>query len=224
MGAREHRQADRVGVLLQRGLGHLLGGLVQAGVDDLEPGVAQRPGDDLDPPVVAVEPGLGDDDSIGAQHARDTKGMPVAPRRQRNPRTLVLGVAGLVLGLVLLIVVFVVAVPSLTESGKVKVKLGSDTFDAGSTTKRAESIRRDGPLLFSDPAGGRHDIYLQHLGDDDATGWSAFEARKTGTSRDCTLQWNRRRGSSTTRATAPPSPRTAPVWCSTRWRSPKAAR
>ena len=43
MGAGEQRQADGVGVLLQRGLGDLLGRLVQAGVDDLEPGVAQGP-------------------------------------------------------------------------------------------------------------------------------------------------------------------------------------
>ena len=50
------------------GLGDLLGRLVQAGVDDLEAGVAQGPGDDLGAPVVAVETGLGDDDSIAALH------------------------------------------------------------------------------------------------------------------------------------------------------------
>ena len=63
------------------------GRLEQPGVDHLEPGVAQGPGDHLDAPVVAVEAGLGDDDSIRAQHARDTTGMsPVAPRRQRAAR------------------------------------------------------------------------------------------------------------------------------------------
>ena len=34
--ARQQRQADGVDVLLERGLGDLLGRLVQAGVDDLE--------------------------------------------------------------------------------------------------------------------------------------------------------------------------------------------
>ena len=62
VGAGQDRQADRVGVLLDRRLDDLLGGLVQAGVDDLHAGVAQRPRHDLGPPVVAVQPRLGDDD------------------------------------------------------------------------------------------------------------------------------------------------------------------
>ena len=52
--AREDRDADRVGVLLERGLDDLLGRLVEAGVDDLHTGVAQRPRDDLRAPVVPV--------------------------------------------------------------------------------------------------------------------------------------------------------------------------
>jgi len=115
---------------------------------------------------------------------------PVAPTKVRSTRTIVIGVAGLVLGLVLLVVVFVFAVPSLSESNKVQVKLGSDRFDAGLATKRADAVRRDGPILFSDVASGQRDIFLQHQGDDDSTGWSAFDARKAGTSRDCTLKWD----------------------------------
>ena len=65
---------------------------------------------------------------------------PVAPRKERNPRTVALGLLGVVVGIVLLLVVFVFAIPSLTESGNVKVKLGTDTFDAG----------------LSDQAGRRH--------------------------------------------------------------------
>ena len=61
--ARQHRQPDRVGVLLDRGLDDLLRRLVQAGVDDLDAGVAQRAGHHLGAAVVAVEPGLGDDDA-----------------------------------------------------------------------------------------------------------------------------------------------------------------
>ena len=61
--AGEHRQADRVGVLLDGRLDDLLGRLVQPGVDDLDAGVAQRAGDDLGAAVVAVEAGLGDDDA-----------------------------------------------------------------------------------------------------------------------------------------------------------------
>ncbi len=49
---------DGVGVLLEDGLGDLLGRLVQAGVDDLEAGVAQGPGDDPGPRSWPSRPGL----------------------------------------------------------------------------------------------------------------------------------------------------------------------
>ena len=62
VGAGEHREADDVGVLLDRGLDDLLRRLVQPRVDDLHAGVAQGPRDDLGAAVVAVETGLGDDD------------------------------------------------------------------------------------------------------------------------------------------------------------------
>ena len=61
--AGQDRQADDVGVLLQRRRDDLLGRLAEAGVDDLHAGVAQRARDDLGAPVVPVEPRLGDDHS-----------------------------------------------------------------------------------------------------------------------------------------------------------------
>ena len=68
MRAGQHRQADRVGVLLQCRLRHELGRLEQAGVHDLEPRVAQGPCDHFGPPIVSVQPGLGDDDAVASQH------------------------------------------------------------------------------------------------------------------------------------------------------------
>jgi hypothetical protein len=102
---------------------------------------------------------------------------------------MVLAVAGVVIGIALILVLFVVAIPSLTESGKVEVKIGDDTFAAGSVESRSRAIAEDGPLLFSDVSGGQRDIYLQHIGDDPATGWYAFDARRPGQSRDCSLTW-----------------------------------
>jgi hypothetical protein len=115
---------------------------------------------------------------------------PVKQTKARQPRSMVLAVAGIVIGIILVLVVFVVAVPSLTESGKVEVKLGSDTYDAGPSESRAATIAEDGPLLFSDVSGGQRDIYLQHIGDDPATGWYAFDARRPGQGRDCPLDWD----------------------------------
>lgn len=115
--------------------------------------------------------------------------MPVLESRKRTSRSVVLAVVGIVVGVALVLLLFVVAIPSLTESGKVQVKLGSDTYDAGPASARAANIAKGGPLLFSDVSSGNRDIWLQHIGDDDAQGWSAFDARRPGQGRNCTLVW-----------------------------------
>jgi len=60
--AGEDREPDGVGILLNGGLGDLLGRLVQARVDHLHTGIAQGAGDDLRAAVVTVQSGFGDDD------------------------------------------------------------------------------------------------------------------------------------------------------------------
>jgi hypothetical protein len=116
---------------------------------------------------------------------------PVKQSKARSPRSLVLAVAGVVVGLALLLVVFVVAVPSLTESGTVEVNLGDDVFNARGAESRAETIAESGPILFPDVSGRNdRDIYLQHLGDDPEQGWYAFDARRPGQGRECTLDWD----------------------------------
>jgi hypothetical protein len=114
---------------------------------------------------------------------------PVKESRTGTSRSVVLAVVGIALGIILVLVLFVVAIPSLTESGKVEVKLGSDTYDAGRADARARNIADGGPLLFSDVSSGKRDIYLQHRGDDPAEGWYAFDARRPGQGRNCTLGW-----------------------------------
>lgn len=109
---------------------------------------------------------------------------------ERDSRSMLIAVGVLVLGILIVLGVFVLAVPSLTRSGKVEVRLGSNMFDAGSASKRASTIAEGGPLLFSDVASGNRDIWLQHLGTSDTEGWLAFDARRPGTSRDCTLDWD----------------------------------
>ncbi len=59
--AGEDRDADGVGVLLDRGLDDLLGCLVEAGVDDLHAGIAERAGNDLGAAIVPIEARLRDD-------------------------------------------------------------------------------------------------------------------------------------------------------------------
>lgn len=115
--------------------------------------------------------------------------MPVLESRKRTSRSVVMAVVGIVVGVALVLLLFVVAIPSLTESGKVEVKLGSDTYDAGPASSRAANIAQGGPLLFSDVSSGKRDIWLQHLGTTDTEGWLAFDARRPGQGRNCTLVW-----------------------------------
>jgi hypothetical protein len=115
---------------------------------------------------------------------------PVKQSKARSPRSLVLAVGGVVVGITLLLVVFVVALPSLTESGTVEVTIGDDVFKAGSAEARSESIAADGPTLYSDVSGGTRDIFIQHIGEDPLTGWYAFDARRPGQGRDCPLDWD----------------------------------
>jgi hypothetical protein len=61
--AGQDREPDHVGIFLKRGADDLFGSLAEAGVDHFHPGVAQRAGDDFGAPIVAVEAGLGDNDS-----------------------------------------------------------------------------------------------------------------------------------------------------------------
>lgn len=63
---------------------------------------------------------------------------------------------------------------------------GRAQFDVGDAEQRAANVARDGPLLFPDPQGRSRDIYVQHLGGSD---WVAFEARATGSPRQCVLRW-----------------------------------
>lgn len=114
--------------------------------------------------------------------------MPVKPTKERNSRSIMIGLGLFSVGIILILGLFVLAIPKLTESGKIEVKLGTDKFDAGYV--RSKALEADiQPLLFSDVSGGQRDIFLVHLGTDPLTGWLAFDARKPGQGRECPLDW-----------------------------------
>ena len=93
-----------------------------------------------------------------------------------------LGVVGVALGVGLLLGISVLA-----SRGSIDVNLGDTEFNAGRVDSIADAIERDGPAFYRDAAGGSKDIWLQHLGDDDQTGWYAVAAR---VSKDCTVTWD----------------------------------
>ena len=122
--------------------------------------------------------------------------MPVKPTKQRNPRSVAIGVGLFSVGIMLILGLFVLAIPKLTESGKIEVKLGADRFDAGYARNLVDEANLQ-PVLFSDVASGQRDIFLVHTGDDPLTGWVAFDARKPGQGRECSLRWDAAKSSFT---------------------------
>jgi hypothetical protein len=109
---------------------------------------------------------------------------PVARSQRHAGRALLVAAVGVALAMGIAIGVAVLA-----NQGKVDVRLGDDTFQAGDAESSAEEIATNGPLLYSDVAGGDRDIWVQHLGDDPETGWHAFDARPPGSPRDCVAEW-----------------------------------
>lgn len=116
--------------------------------------------------------------------------MPVAPS-SRNPRTMALAIGGLVVGLALALVLFVVAIPALEESGQIEVNPDNGVFRGIEADQDlADEIAERGPILYSDVASGDRDVFLQHVGDDVDEGWLVFAARPVDAGRDCTLVWD----------------------------------
>jgi hypothetical protein len=99
---------------------------------------------------------------------------PVAKRRGRGHTGRAVAVA--VVGVVVAVgTAFLVA--TLASRGDVQVRLGDDRFDAGRTENLARIIEEDGqPILFPDPANFSRSIYVDHQGQDSATGWIAVSA------------------------------------------------
>jgi len=111
------------------------------------------------------------------------------PVEQRDPRqtikavTLGIAAVGAAVGFLLLVLWF-------TDRGAVEIALGDDTFEAGRIDIIADAIREDGPIKYADLIGGRQNIILQHLGDDDETGWFAFDLIRPGQPNECQLDWD----------------------------------
>ncbi len=83
-----------------------------------------------------------------------------------------------------------VGIVLLANASGDEVKVGNSRleFDVGPAANRAAEIRRDRtPLLFQDPASFSRPIWVQHLGDSDEQGWTAFDAAVNG----CATKWDK---------------------------------
>jgi hypothetical protein len=112
----------------------------------------------------------------GTQSGTPSSYRPARPDKRRRSRGMIIGVIAAVVAAALFL-----ALALFTSGGDTKVRLGDDEFEVG----------KDGPLLFQDLLiGGTRDIYVNHIGADERTGWVAFEARVPGSDRSCTLVWD----------------------------------
>ena len=103
-------------------------------------------------------------------------------RRLSTGQAITLGVIAVLLGLGLL-----VGFSYLASEGTIDVNLGDREFNAGRADSQADAIDRDGPVLFSDVAGGGRHIWLQHVGDDLDEGWYAIA---TDARPGCPVEWD----------------------------------
>jgi hypothetical protein len=107
--------------------------------------------------------------------------------RARTPASVIVSAA---LGVAVAIGIAVAFVALSNRSGE--IELADRVFTVGRAASLAESIERDGPLLFPDPlrrSAGRN-LFVQHLGDDPDGGWLAFEAQVDDP--NCQVEWDSR--------------------------------
>lgn len=115
--------------------------------------------------------------------------MPVEVRSNSKQTMAVgMGIVALVLAIALAWGILKVAGGSSSS----RLRLGSDVFEAGNSTRMANQIERDGPLLFSDVSGRGQNrpIFVNHFGDDPETRWVAFDAVAPEAPPNCFLSWN----------------------------------
>lgn len=115
--------------------------------------------------------------------------MPVGTSKA-PPRQIVFLIVATLLGFVAMFFLFT-RTADLAQSGDVQFNIGDDVFAPGNIDRLSEDIAREQtPLFFGDVAGGDRDIYLQHIGDDETTGWYAFAVRPLDAPRDCFAVWD----------------------------------
>jgi len=107
--------------------------------------------------------------------------VPVA--RSDPRRATIIGVAGIVVGIVMIAAVLIL---NNTGGGSSTTHSSRSRFDVGPAEEMAASIAKDGPLLFQDPVSGSVPIFVQHAGADPKVGWTSFEAAPNG----CPLTWH----------------------------------
>ncbi len=72
-------------------------------------------------------------------------------------------------------------------------RIGADVFEVGRVDRLADSVARDGPILFPNLIGpaGQRPVGLVHDGPTDFEGWRVFSLRPAGNADDCLVRVDR---------------------------------
>lgn len=77
----------------------------------------------------------------------------------------------------------------LGNQSSLQIESGDPVFNLGEASERASDIAERGPQFLPDPSGGDRDLWVNHVGDDESSGWYAFGARPLSAPRTCVAEW-----------------------------------
>ena len=120
---------------------------------------------------------------------------PVAEPRLRSPvaRAVVPVLAGVAVLALLFGFLWLIAAVVTRNADEADRRIGADVFEVGRVDRLADSVERNGPILFpnlSGPAGERP-VGLFHDGATDFEGWRVFSLRPSGNAADCLVSVDR---------------------------------
>lgn len=113
--------------------------------------------------------------------------MPVKEFSGPDRTSVIVGAAS-ILGLIAM--VFLASrILNLASDGELQVSADQQVFVLEDAEQWAKDIAERGPVAFPDATGRDRDIYLQHIGEDEKTGWYAFGVRPRDAPTDCVAIW-----------------------------------
>jgi hypothetical protein len=120
---------------------------------------------------------------------------PVAEPRLRTPaaRAVVPVLAGLAVLALLFGFLWLIAAVVTRNADEADRRIGADVFEVGRVDRLADSVERNGPILFPNLSGaaGERPVGLVHDGATDFEGWRVFSLRPSGNAADCLVSVDR---------------------------------
>ena len=101
--------------------------------------------------------------------------------------------AGLTVLAALFGLLWLIAVVVSGNADQKDARIGADVFEVGRVDRLADSVERNGPILFPNLIGpaGERPVGLTHDGPTDFEGWRVFSLRPVGNAGDCLVRINR---------------------------------